>query len=202
MSDAQPGERTGGYQSTSQTLLSQLRHNFPEGWKRLDHLYRPLIIYWCARRGVGRPHAEDICQEVFRVVFEKIATFRRDRPNDTFRGWLHSITKHLILKHFRDAAHEPGGQGGSDAGRRLQEVPDPALDDEDDPEAERAALLHRALELIRQEFSARDWQVFTLAVVESRTAPDIAKQLQLSAAAVRKAKSRMLRRLNDVLGEL
>ena len=206
MADANPGDADGAPKSdpqpTSLTLLDKLRRKQPDAWARFNPLYGPLVNYWCGRRGIRSPQSEDVCQEVFQVVFEKLTKFRRDRPDDTFRGWLYGITKLLILKHLRAAAREPEGQGGTDAGRRFQEVPDPALDDEDDPETERAALLHRALGLIRQEFSERDWHVFTLTVIENQTAPDVAARLQITAAAVRQAKSRMLRRLNEELGEV
>jgi RNA polymerase sigma-70 factor (ECF subfamily) len=55
---------------------------------------------------------------------------------------------------------------------------------------------------VRSEFEDRTWQMFWLAVVEDRTPADVAAQFGVSAVAVRKAKSRVLRRLREVVGDL
>jgi RNA polymerase sigma-70 factor (ECF subfamily) len=55
---------------------------------------------------------------------------------------------------------------------------------------------------VRDEFEERTWQAFWLTAVEGRPADDVAADLGVSAAAVRKAKSRVLHRLKEELGEL
>src|SRR5208282_2840482 len=102
-----------------------------EAWWKMDRLYRPLVYFWCRRRDVGQ-HREDIWAEVIRIVFQKIAEFHHDRPGDSFRGWLRGITHNVIRIHVRDG---PQAIGGTDFGRRLQDVPDPSPQwDEEDPE--------------------------------------------------------------------
>ena len=63
-------------------------------------------------------------------------------------------------------------------------------------------LFGRALELIRGEFEERTWQAFWLTAVEDRAAGDVALELGMSPGAVRVAKSRVLRRLREELGEI
>ena len=46
----------------------------------------------------------------------------RDRPGDTFRGWLHGITRNKLLDYFRRRNHGTEAQGGTDANRQLQQV--------------------------------------------------------------------------------
>ena len=60
----------------------------------------------------------------------------------------------------------------------------------------------RGLELVRGEFEERTWQMFWLVVVEDRLPADVAAQLGVSPAAVRKAKSRVLHRLKEEVGDL
>ena len=74
--------------------------------------------------------------------------------------------------------------------------------DEDDPPSELTALLRRALELVRGEFEPATWRAFLLTAVDGRAAPDAAAELGLTPAAIRQAKSRVLRRLRQELGEL
>ena len=55
----------------------------------------------------------------------------------------------------------------------------------------------RAVELIRGEFEERTWQAFWRVAVEGQAAKDVAKDLGVTASAVRLAKSRVLRRLRE-----
>jgi RNA polymerase sigma-70 factor (ECF subfamily) len=189
---------------TSLTLLQRLRRNEPDAWVRLVGLYRPLVLFWCGRGGVRGPDAEDVSQDVFRVAAQRLPDFRRDRPGDTFRGWLRGITRNTLLAHARAAGRGPAAVGGTTAKLRVQAVPAPAAadPDEDDPASEVAALLRRVLDVVRAEFEPVTWRAFVATAVDGRPAPAVAADLGLSAAAVRQAKSRVLRRVKQELGEL
>lgn len=189
--------------TTSLTLLGRLRADEPDAWTRLVFLYGPLVRGWAARKGVVGADAEDVEQEVFRVVVGRLADFRRDRPGDSFRGWLFGVTRNVLLAHHRRAAQRPRAGGGTDFRERIDAIPDPAGDPaDDDSPADRAALYHRGLELVRAEFEPKTWQMFWRHAVDGRTAPDVAAELGASSAAVRQAKSRVLRRLREELGDL
>jgi RNA polymerase sigma-70 factor (ECF subfamily) len=188
---------------TSLTLLERLRANEPDAWRTMVHLYTPLVYRWCALLGVKGADADDVSQEVFRAASAGLAGFRHDRAGDTFRGWLRGITRNRVLLHFRGAARAPQGVGGTEILLKMQEVPDTALpaDEEDSPEAVND-LYRRALELVRGEFEERTWRAFWLTVVEGRSPVDVAADLGVSAAGVRKSKSRVLHRLKEQFGEL
>ncbi len=70
-----------------------------------------------------------------------------------------------------------------------------------DEPAERG-LVRDALDSIRCEFEARTWRAFWLTTVEGLAAKDVGAELEMSPGAVRVAKSRVLRRLREELGEL
>jgi RNA polymerase sigma-70 factor (ECF subfamily) len=188
---------------TSLTLLERLRSNEPDAWRTMVHLYGPLVFHWCGRLGVKGADADDVTQEVFRAASAGLAGFRRDRAGDTFRGWLRGITRHMALMHFRRRGRAPQAAGGTDVLHQLHEVPDPTPPpDEDDPPAEVNALYRRALELVRSEFEERTWQAFWRTVVDGRSPVDVAADLGVTPAAVRKAKSRVLHRLKEEFGEM
>jgi RNA polymerase sigma-70 factor (ECF subfamily) len=190
---------------TSLTLLQRLRANDGDAWRIMVQLYTPLVHHWCARGGVRGADAEDVAQEVFHAAAAHLENFRRDRPGDSFHGWLRGITRNMILQHFRRSGRHPKAAGGTDAYLRLQEVATGgagAPDEEEDPAEELDGLRRRALELVRSEFEERTWQAFWRTVVEGRAPADIAAELGVSAAAVRMAKSRVLHRLKEEFGEL
>jgi RNA polymerase sigma-70 factor (ECF subfamily) len=191
-----------GEHSTSLTLLERVRARDEDAWRRLVHLYTPLVRHWCGLWGVRGQDAEDVLQEVFQTVASGLDRFRRDRAGDTFRGWLRGITRNKLLEHRRRRLSQPEAQGGTDAQQRLQQVGEPEGPPIDDPEDELTRLYHRALDLVRGEFEQRTWQAFWRAAVEEHAVADIAADLGMTPAAVRKAKSRVLHRLREEVGDV
>src|SRR5579859_1585470 len=194
MTSTPPGQRY----ETSPTLLQRAQANQAGAWERLVELYAPLVYHWCGRAQLAAEDTADVFQEVFRAVAGHLADFRRDRPGDSFRGWLRTIARNKIHDHFRRVQDQPRAVGGTDAQQRMQAIPSPDLDC-DDP-SEGGVLrrqLHRALELIRGEFEERTWQAFWKVQMEDRATDVVAAELGMTAAAVRKAKFRVLRRLRQ-----
>jgi RNA polymerase sigma-70 factor (ECF subfamily) len=186
--------------STSRTLLQRARDRDEAAWRSLIELYAPLVAHWCSHRGVHGADAEDIQQQVFAAVARNLHDFRRDRPGDTFRGWLRIITRNKLLDHFRQRQNQPQAQGGTDAHRRLEQVAEQELPDDADEVL--GGLYHRALALVRSEFEERSWQTFWKVAIEGQAAADVAAEMGMTPTAVRKAKSRVLLRLRQEIGDL
>jgi RNA polymerase sigma-70 factor (ECF subfamily) len=191
-SDYDPG-------STASTLIERLKVRESQAWSRLNQLYGPIIYAWCRRAGMAPEDAADILQEVFRALVRRVGDFRRDRPGDTFRGWLWTVTHNKIRDHRRLAKDRAQGAGGTDAQRRWLELADEPPGGEADDDA---SLLHRWLELLRREFEDRTWQAFWRTTVELQYAADVADELGMTLNAVYKAKARVLARLRQELADL
>jgi len=190
--------------ATSRSLLDRVKADDAAAWDRLIGLYAPSIYWWCRRWGLPEQETADVSQEVFHAVATHIGAFRKEKEGDTFRGWLRTITDNKVRDHFRKLGREPAGEGGTEALRRLADLPADSsieLDDSRDDRAERG-LFRDALEMIRGEFETRTWQAFWLTTVEGLAAKDVGAELEMSPGAVRVAKSRVLRRLREELGEL
>jgi RNA polymerase sigma-70 factor (ECF subfamily) len=189
---------------TSLSLLERIRHGDNSGWQRVVNLYSPLARHWCRRWGVEGADADDILQEVFRAAAASIATFRRECEGDTFRGWLRAITRNRVLAFLRSRNERPQAAGGSEAQQRLQEIAEPdAADASDSEEAEQFSLLVRhAMAQLRDEFQPKSWQAFWRTTVDQQASADVAVELGMTANAVRMAKSRVLHRLREELGDL
>jgi len=200
--DASDG-RPQSSSATSRSLLARVQADEADAWERLVNLYAPLVLHWCRAAGLQDQDIADVFQEVFQAVVAHVAGFRKERAGDTFRGWLRRITQNKLRDHFRKHG-EGRGVGGSSAQRRLAQLPQPQPAEDsnstDDP-AERA-LFARALQIIRGEFEERTWTAFWQTAVEGRAAKDVAADLAMSPGAVRVAKSRVLHRLREELGDL
>jgi RNA polymerase sigma-70 factor (ECF subfamily) len=190
--------------STSTSLLARVRDFDQEAWERFVDLYGPLIYYWCRRAGLKPQDAADLVQEVFGSVIVGIRRFRKERPEDTLRGWLWTITRNRLRDRARVQARRPEAAGGTDAQQRLLQIP------EQPPEEMTASsgssliggFTRRALDCVREEFRERTWKAFCMATFENRSSQDIGKELGMTANAVRQAKIRVLRRLRRELGDL
>ncbi|HWG42527.1 MAG TPA: sigma-70 family RNA polymerase sigma factor [Gemmataceae bacterium] len=191
-------------QATSKTLLQRLLANDGDAWRVMVQLYTPLVCHWATRGGIRGADVEDVAQEVLQAASTHMQNFRRDRPGDSFRGWLRGITRNMVLQHFRRSGRNPRASGGTDALVQLHAIEDAATsgDEDEDPAEELDGLRRRALELVRGEFEERTWRAFWMTVVESRAPADIAAEMGVSPTAIRMAKSRVLRRLKETFGEL
>jgi len=154
--------------STSSRLLERARSWDPDAWRRLVGLYGRLVLYWCARAGLQRADRGDVSQEVFRAVAKHIVHFQGDRPNDTFRGWLRTVTQSKITDYYRREGRQPRAAGGSDAYRILLGIHDIESDQASDVgnPTERSMLVYQAMKRVREEFEDRTWQAFLRTAVD------------------------------------
>jgi RNA polymerase sigma-70 factor (ECF subfamily) len=183
--------------------LERIRTGDPAAWDQLISLYAPLVYSWCRQWDLQDQEIADISQEVFLSVLGHIAAFRKERKGDTFRGWLRTILRNKVHDHFRRLGQQGQGVGGTDAQRRFSQLPQPQPAEEvQGTDVEERALFHRALEMIRAEFEPRTWQAFWQTTLEGRAPKDVAADLGMSPGAVRVAKSRVLHRLREELGDL
>jgi RNA polymerase sigma-70 factor, ECF subfamily len=181
------------------SLLRRAKAHEAEAWRRLVDLYGPQVYEWCRQCDLGAEDAADVAQEVFAAVAKRIGAFRRDRPGDSFRGWLWTITRNRIRDHLRSRKGKPEAQGGTTAQRRFVEIP------EQPPEAPTSSvnavaggdLRRRAIGLVRAGVEERTWQAFWRVVVEGREAAVVARELGISAQAVYDAKYRIRKRIRE-----
>jgi RNA polymerase sigma-70 factor (ECF subfamily) len=85
----------------------------------------------------------------------------------------------------------------------LHAQPDPiSLENDQSEQKVIHQVLHRTLDTIRGEFEPRTWQAFWRVQIDGKTTGDVGAELGMTAAAVRKARLRVLARLRQELGEL
>jgi RNA polymerase sigma-70 factor (ECF subfamily) len=186
--------------STSSSLIRQVQANDPNAWTRLSQLYAPLAYGWCRQAGLQNADIADIVQNVFTAVHKGIASFRHDRTNDSFRGWLWTITRNEVRMHYRRRASQPQATGGTDAYQAIEQVPDIFEKESHTTDSlEERHFIHRALRMIQAEFEPATWQAFWRTTVNGRSAPDVAEELGMNPGAVRQAKHRVLVRLREFL---
>jgi RNA polymerase sigma-70 factor, ECF subfamily len=207
--DLEPSISTS--QLTSASLLAGVRLRDAESWRRMAKLYAPLVRYWCRKAGLADDAADDLIQETFAAVLRGLPKFERRPDGGSFRGWLRTITRNKLIDYFRGRRDNAAAAGGTEAYLNLGKLADPLADDiaagvlddagpADTREATETGLVFRAaVDLIRTEFEPVTQQAFWATTVEERPPAEVAAQLGITLNAVYKAKSRVLRRLREVL---
>lgn len=198
---------------TSASLLVRVRDRSSDAWAELVDLYAPLVANWCRRRGLKEADAADVIQEVFLNVANSLHRFEH-RPGQagSFRSWLWSITRRRIVDWFRARGECPAVGGSSHLERLnaqhrgLNDAQDVIASDEEALDEPTSALdldelKRRALQQIEGKVAPQTWQAFWRCVVDGQPTERVAEELGLSAASVRQARSRILRRLREQLGD-
>jgi RNA polymerase sigma-70 factor, ECF subfamily len=187
--------------STSSSLLRRAMAREPDAWLRIVTLYTPLVRHWCRQAGIADHDVPDLTQEVMAAVSSSLPSFQTDRQGTSFRAWMRGIARHKLLDYLRERGEL--ADGGTTAQQRLMEVPAPSeeLDLSESPD-DITATYQRALGLVKNEFEDRTWTAFWRVAVDNHAPADVAAELGITPTAVRQAKSRVLRRLKEELGEV
>jgi RNA polymerase sigma-70 factor (ECF subfamily) len=189
---------------TRLSLLARARARESTAWSELVRLYAPLVAHWCRRCGLDSHDSADCMQEVFAAVASSLGTYKPQGANGSFRAWLWTITRNKVRDLCRRKSHQPQALGGSTARQSLADVPDESAVPNDEPSdaAQLSELMQRSLEQVRGEFESSTWQSFWRTAIDGIPTAVVADQLGLTAAAVRKNRSRIMRRLRQQLGDV
>jgi RNA polymerase sigma-70 factor (ECF subfamily) len=186
--------------STSTTLLQRLKTQDPDAWQRLVDLYGPVVFHWCQQSGLSIHNAADVVQAVWLAVLKNMDKFRRERPGDSFRGWLWTITRNEICDRADDPNPLPAG--GSKARGMLEEFADKPPDSVASGPTDKQLVVRKALELTRADFEERTWQAFWRTTVDGLSSPEVAAELGMTKKAVRQAAFRVRHRIRELRAEL
>lgn len=187
---------------TSLTLINLAKSADPAAWETLFRLYSPLVRYWLRKSRTPGLDEDDLVQEVFRSIYSGLGRFEKESAEDSFRAWIRTITQNKIRDYLKTRANKPVAAGGTTAWRLVEAAadPEPAADLSDLSElSEDRLVINEALELVRLEIQNQTFQAFWRATVDG-IAPDlVAEELGIPVHSVYQAKSRVLRRLRDLL---
>lgn len=181
-----------GQTATHTTLLARLADaGDAHAWHDFLARYGDLIRGFCLRRGLQAADCEDIQQEVLLALTKSMGQFRYDPAKGLFRSYLKTVVMNAISRRLcQNTAHAGLSQASA--------VGD--TDSEEHWEQEwRQHHFRQAMKIVESEFSESDRRAFTMYAVEGRGVQDTARELNLSTDAVYQAKSRILRRLGQLI---
>ena len=189
---------------TQPSLLVRIRDKRDaESWARFVEIYTPAIFEFLKQQGLQDADAADLTQEVMASVAEAIMSFDYEPQRGRFRGWLFTVVQNKLRNFWRAAAKRQAAKGDSQAHRRLLEQPEDRSNASEiwDREYEQRLFICAA-EQVRPKVQESTWQAFWSTLVEGSSPARVAEQLDMSPAAVRLAKARVIARIKREIESL
>lgn len=183
---------------TRWSLLSRLKnHDDQESWKCFFETYWQLIYGVALKAGLSEADAQDVVQETVVAVARNIGQFRTRPEAGSFKTWLLNITRWRILdhqrKHQRDQrllAPTPGDTARTALIERVPNAGGDPLETIWNEEWERN-LAAVALQRVKAQVSAKQFQIFDLYVLKQWPVLQVVKTLRIGPGQVYLAKHRV-----------
>lgn len=180
--------------TTHVSLLARLADGQDnEAWREFSDRYGALLRGFARARGLSACDCDDVVQDVIAALVRHMPNFRYDPSKGRFRGYLKTIAVREIQRRL-----------GADG--QATPISDVEAFAADDPEQEavwelewRQYHMRLAMRSIDAEFNAVDRLAFQRYGVEGLGARETAEALGLSLDQVYQAKSRILRRLGELI---
>ena len=187
------------FPTTRLSLLRRVRdHDDHQAWTEFVTLYRPVVYRFARRRGLQEADAQDLAQSVLTAVAQQVGQWQPDSSRAKFRTWLARIAQNQVITMYR-RRRDDVARGGTSVIAQLSQQPE-QTDDADLLQAQyRRETFRHAARLVRPEFEETTWQAFWMTAVEERSAADTAQSLGRSIGSIYTARSRIIRRLQQVV---
>lgn len=180
-------------------LLMQVRDPANHtAWEEFANLYRPVIYRFARQRGLQEADAEDLAQNVLAAVADQISEWEPSDHRARFRTWLSRVAMNQTITMFRRRKTD-AARGGTTAVVVLQNHQDEATGLELNYRRE---VFRAVARRVRSEFEEATWQAFWLTAVDGVSIKDTATSLGRSVGSVYTARSRVIRRLQELVRKL
>lgn len=182
---------------THTTLLARVAAGAdPGAWAEFCARYGDLIRGFCRARGLQPADIDDVQQDVLLALNKAMPGFVYDPSRGTFRGYLKTIVLHAIFR--RSCQNDRVGT--------LPDYEEITRTANADISAEvqwehqwRQYHLRRAMATLESEFNETDAQAFEQYAIMGQTPAEVADNLGITVDSVYQAKSRILKRLAQVI---
>ncbi len=165
-------------------------------WREFHERYADLIRGFGRRQGLQPADCDDVLQEVLLALSQAMGKFRYDPSKGKFRSYLKTVALHVIYKRRHAARGQVDMEEVDQATRAAASDPSIELQWE---EEWRQYHLRQAMRVIEGEFGSQDLQAFQRYAVEGRAVGETAESLDMSVDQVYQSKSRILKRLSEVI---
>lgn len=191
------GEEMIAQTTTHGTLLARLAvGSDSSAWGEFLDRYGDLIRRFAARRGLQPADADDVMQDVLMSLTRSMPGFQYDPAKGKFRAYLKTAVLRAV---FRKSRQNPAEIALQDIEAAVTRAADDATIDEVWELEWRQYHLRQAMRMIDVEYNPADRAAFAQYAVEGNSAQQTADALDLSVEQVYQAKSRILKRIGQLI---
>jgi len=208
---------------TRASIVRGLQSGDEDRWQEFYRLYAPVLRSFALRAGLTETEADEVVQETCIGVAKSIGEFHYDPKVCRFKSWLLNLASWRVKNQFTqpqrwdERVHKSAGepvqgaaglaalsQNDNQRTATIERLSDPARQTFDtiwDNEW-RTNLLNAALEKVRSQFSATQFQIFDLNALKEWPAGEVARSLGVSLGNVYLTKHRVSAALKKELERL
>jgi RNA polymerase sigma-70 factor (ECF subfamily) len=183
--------------TTNASLVLRLHDPRNEAaWSEFVQIYQPMIYSLVRRKGFQDADSVELTQDVLLVVVRAVKRWKPDEKRGSFRGWLTTITRRLMINFLASPARRFSGTGRTSVLQRLLEQPekDEAESQVFDLELKRR-LFEWAAARVKQRVEVTTWEAFWRTAIQGQPVSEVARELGVRPGAVYVAKSRVMQQL-------
>lgn len=186
---------------TRKSLIVRLKNEQNEfAWREFVCSYEEFLIQLARRQGVPERHVPDVTQQILLVIAKSIDGWKDDGNAASFRRWLSTVSRNVVIRFMSRERKQAGGIGGSDLVAQLQNL-------EDKPDARHVQqyqheLIVWAAEQVRHEFLETSWRAFWATVIDERSVDEVAAELGVSPGSIYMSRSRIMARIKKKVAEV
>ncbi|MCA9061850.1 MAG: sigma-70 family RNA polymerase sigma factor [Planctomycetaceae bacterium] len=186
---------------TRQSLILRLANDRDEtAWRAFMEHYESFLTSLVSRQGVPQRHVPDVVQLVLMAIARSVSRWNPDGRPASFRRWLTTVSRNIVIRFMQNERKQVGGQGGSALLESLMAIESPP--DEDQLRQYETEMIIWAAEQVRDEFLESSWLAFWQTFIEHRSVEEVAGSLGVSAGAVYMSRSRILARIRKLIAEV
>lgn len=193
--------RGATHKTTTTALLASLKDSNEEGvWREFDDRYRPVLHAFARKLGLNRTDAEELAQSTLAEFTQAYRDGRYDRSKGRLSSWIIAIARNQAAERWRARGRAAGGRDDS----VLDQVPDEQHATRLWTAEQERTIFARAWELVCSagRTSESTLKAFELVAIRGMPAAAVAAECGLTVDEVYVAKSRVSRRLREVVEEL
>lgn len=183
---------------TRHSLIVRLKSEQNEiAWRDFVGSYEGFLSQIARRQGVPERHVADVTQQILMAIVRSIDGWKDDGSAASFRRWLSTVSRNVVIRFMTRERRQPGGVGGSDLMEVLQKV-------EQKPDAVHVQryqheLIVWAAEQVRKEFLETSWQAFWSTAIELKSVAQVAIDLNISTGSIYMSRSRIMARIQKIV---
>ena len=182
------------HSETRHSLIVRLKGEQDElAWQAFVLQYESFLQRLAARQGVPERHVADVVQQILLTIAKSIDGWKDDGQQASFRRWLATVARNVVIKFMTRERKQAGGEGGTDTLELLNNVP--AEPDAQQIKNYEHELISWAAEQVKQEFLPSSWAAFQATVIDKRPVAEVAAEMGVTPGSIYMSRSRIVARI-------